>query len=445
MQLKFINPNLHVILIHYPLGLLAVGLLIELLAPILWRRSAFRAAGRWMILIGALALVPTATIGLYAMADTNRTPATPDDATWAQVRATSPVQGEAWEMMQHHAWYNAAGSAVILLLVVLWLGGSDRFRSGLHLLFLLGLIGGFGALVIGSWHGGEMIYRFGVGVQPIRNSPTTQLAGEAAGGGTSAAAHEQTDAKDRLAYYAPPLQVHVILAGSAIAIALAALGLSLRAGAQATVIVEPTPELSDISSALNPNVRAARPMPTITTGSSAATAGSVAAATMDDAALQTNVIRRPPMGRFWLLAVLLGLITAATGYWTLAQDSSTWDIKSLWHMIADTSEGYRRIAHVVTGVSIVALMLVLAVVSRMRAGRSLLLFVFTLALLAAVLAQIWFGSLLMFDTPGGSLGKFNGGATAMTSESSESGAASTTTATAPAPAPATTGPATTSP
>ena len=42
MPHEFIRPNWHVILIHYPLGLLVVGILIELFA-FLWRRSGFRA------------------------------------------------------------------------------------------------------------------------------------------------------------------------------------------------------------------------------------------------------------------------------------------------------------------------------------------------------------------------------------------------------------------
>src|ERR671913_975676 len=69
---EFINPNLHVILIHYPLGLLVVGTLIELFSFLGWRRSAFRAAGRWMLLLGILSLAPTMFSGLYALADVNK-------------------------------------------------------------------------------------------------------------------------------------------------------------------------------------------------------------------------------------------------------------------------------------------------------------------------------------------------------------------------------------
>ena len=78
MAKEFINPNLHVILIHYPLGLLVVGTLIELFSFLGWRNSAFRAAGRWMLLIGILSLTPTMFSGLYALADVNKLAATED-------------------------------------------------------------------------------------------------------------------------------------------------------------------------------------------------------------------------------------------------------------------------------------------------------------------------------------------------------------------------------
>src|SRR5687767_14569856 len=103
---EFINPNLHVILIHYPLGLLVVGTLIELFSFLGWRRSAFRVAGRWMLLIGILSLPPTMFSGLYALADVNKSSQTPDDATWQEARQMSPIQGEAWEFMTRHAWSN---------------------------------------------------------------------------------------------------------------------------------------------------------------------------------------------------------------------------------------------------------------------------------------------------------------------------------------------------
>src|SRR5688572_6726258 len=227
---EFINPNLHVILIHYPLGLLVVGTLIEFFSFLGWRKSAFRAAGRWMLLIGILSLTPTMFSGLYALADVNKLPATetsegtPDDATWEQIRQQSPIQGEAWDFMTRHAWSNAIGSCVLLITCVLWMGSSDDWRRKLHFVWLLLLVAGLGTLIFGAWYGGEMVYRHGVGVEQIREtaSESKSLADDDEGTGTgSVATIEQTDWKQRLGYYAPPLQVHTILAGTAVSLALA--------------------------------------------------------------------------------------------------------------------------------------------------------------------------------------------------------------------------------
>ena len=46
-------------------------------------------------------------------------------------------------------------------------------------------------------------------------------------------------------------------------------------------------------------------------------------------------------------------------------------------------------------------------IARVTAGRRFVVLLFTMLLVIAVVAQVWFGSLLMFDTPSGPLGSFN--------------------------------------
>ncbi|MEO6435254.1 MAG: hypothetical protein ABIP55_05780, partial [Tepidisphaeraceae bacterium] len=309
--------------------------------------------------------------------------------TWADVRQESPVQGEAWDMMSTHAWSNAFGSVALLLMAVLWLGSSDLWRARLHALYLLILLAGLGAIVYGAWFGGEMIYQHGVGVQAADATVETP---------------DLSDLKYKIAYFASPLQVHVILAGSAISLALAALGLSLRAGAQVNVVVSPTPELSDIGMVLNPNARSADAR-----YGSPLSVPSTSMNQLDDATMRVDVVGRPKAGRFWLLAALLALLAIATGWWTMAVFADTWAIGDLWQMAADTeTAGWRRLIHVVIGVGIVAVLLALAVLSRIAAGRRMVLSLFATLLIVAVVFQVWFGSLLMFDSPNGPLGSFNG-------------------------------------
>jgi len=432
---EFINPNLHVILIHYPLGLLVVGTLIEFFSFLGWRRSAFRAAGRWMLLIGILSLTPTLFSGLYALADVNKLPATEtsegtaDDAKWHEVRQQSPIQGEAWDFMVTHAWSNAIGSSVLLITCVLWMGSSDNWRRKLHFAWLLLLLAGLGTLIYGAWFGGEMVYRHGVGVEPLRDT-ASQHAPSVEGSGTgSAATIEQTDWKHRAAYYAPPLQVHTILAGAAVSLALAALGVSLRAGAKGDqpgdYSIEVAPVQSNIASALNPSfARAKDPNDYVPE--------------LDGPPIEPRLPRARPAGaRFWLIAALLAMATSLTGFWALAHFSDVWNPKDLWDMIADreTAGGARRLAHVITGGGIIVLLLLLSVIARVTAGRRFVVLLFTMLLIVAVAAQTWFGSLLMFDSPSGGLGSF----TVPTSPAAPAESSPTTAPTAaPAVPPATT-------
>jgi hypothetical protein len=333
----------------------------------------------------------------------------------------SKVQGEAWEHMTSHAWSAAFGSVALLALLVLWMGSSDAWRRKLHLLYVLGMLWGFSALVFGAWHGGEMVYRHGVGVEAEEHAHVHEA------GATTTAEH--TDAKHGPAYYAPPLQVHVLLAGTAISLALAALGVSMRAGARHDDLVRtegygPAPALDQtgIASALNPSL--SRP----------AYPGDVPDLNETPAA---PVRRRLPAARWWLLATLIALGAAATGVWTLAHFSDIWDLgptERVPHLVSlvtdrDLNGGSmltRRMAHTASGVGIVVLMLVLALLARLTAGRRFMVLLFSSLLIVVVVAQVWFGSLLMFDTPSGPIGGLNGSEAALTSET-----------TPPAPAPGT--------
>ena len=164
---ELVNPNLHVVLIHFPIALLLTGTLIELFSFLGWRTSGFRIAGRWMILLGALLAIPTAFAGLYAMSDVVRMQNTaPLDSTWSQTLAGSPVvrDAEGWAMLQRHAFLNGGIVALLGLVIVVWLSGSDEWRRKVHLPVMVLLLAGVGATVVSAWYGGEMVYRRGVGV-----------------------------------------------------------------------------------------------------------------------------------------------------------------------------------------------------------------------------------------------------------------------------------------
>jgi uncharacterized membrane protein len=159
--MRFIIPNYHVILIHFPLGLLGVGVLIELFS-FLWRRSSFHTAGRWMILFGTLMTVPAVTSGIFALYDVvgHGEPG----GAWYDVKSSSGFGDQDWHLLRNHVLFTSVGSGIALVAVVLWLGASDLGRRRLRFLVLIALLAAMGLFASGAWHGGEMVYRQGFGV-----------------------------------------------------------------------------------------------------------------------------------------------------------------------------------------------------------------------------------------------------------------------------------------
>jgi uncharacterized membrane protein len=401
---EFINPNLHVALIHFPLGLFIAGVLIELFS-FMWRRSPFRAAGRHMILLGALLGIPTAFSGLYAFSDVVRQglDETQASSSWNDQLAESPLvrDTDAWQMAKWHAYINGGTTVLLSLVVVVWLGSSDVWRGRLHFPLLLLILLGLVAMVAGAWYGGEMVYRHGLGVQEgaavsmgETESPAAEVVVPEPGQpSTVPAAEFQTKLREGFERYLPPLQTHLVLAGIVTALALAALGLSLRVAHSTTrVVVEPAPELSDLAVAYG-----ARPV------------GETRPRDLDEfegapARIETE---RLPSARMWLLTSLGAILTAAIGWWVLAEGADTWEVEGLISMVFDDArEMPRRAAHVISSGVIVVLPLLLALIARFAPRQRMLMLLFALILIVAVGLQVWFGILLMWDSPDGPLDRF---------------------------------------
>jgi len=445
MSEQFIHPNWHVMFIHYPIAMLITGTLIELLA-IFWLRSGFRAAGRWMILIGALAAVPTALTGWYALNDVATTHvADADGLYWQQRVSASPLTLRQWDMLHHHVIYQAIATAVALVLVVTWLGCSDRWRRRLHLPFLVVLLGVCGAMAAGAWWGGEAVYRQGVAVDVGAGAaPAISAASDVAGATTTAPAARsavaaaievqnrhpaaaapaqlqagQDEPADAVAYYVPPVEFHMTMAGILIALAAASLGLSIRAISQATPTVdeETAAETTSADVVRRPTDPGTEPMlrRTSITGEPIEDQPEVPLAPAQPMAQPPSYVhaeipdvvvipmKHVPSSRFWLLALLVGLLTLVLGLWIVSQDTS-WAPRSLWDDIASAP---RSLAHAITGACIVVLTLILAILSRFAWRRKMPLVIFAVLLVLAILLQFWLGTLLLYDTADGPLTGFN--------------------------------------
>ena len=257
----------------------------------------------------------------------------------------------------------------------------------------------------GAYIGGEMVYRHGTGVSVLQEKGTMAEASQPKP--TESAADEQVEAKRNLEFYVPPLQAHVVLAGLAVAVALGALGLSARAVAtadDARRVREDPDDIDDVH-------RDMLYQPPVPRGPAAM---DVVRSINPETDMAAGPAPRLPVSRLWLLAALVAASASATGLWFLAgpDEAGTWEPKRLWSMIMPSAEnpGQRRLAHVIAGGTIVVVPLLLALVTRVSRRPKVLLTLLGLVLMLAVAAQVWLGVLLMLDTPGGSIYRFNDGA-----------------------------------
>ncbi len=384
---QLINPNLHVILIHYPIALLFIGTAIELFA-FLWRRSSFRAAGRWMILIGALAAMPAVTTGMYAA---NQAMAADGAESWTDLKQQAHLSDAQWDQLRLHIRFNSIAAALLAILVVIWLGSSDHFRRKAHPIFLILLLTAVGLISAGAWRGGELVYAHSTGVGLVKggwptsmpqSSPTTNHAAPAQWAFDALnTANTQTQRIDA------PLDIHAMLAGWVIAFSLLTLGLSLRALSPTT-----TERGEDLATSDDDIVNAI--------------AGKVAMTEKRALDLQENAdvelqpLPHVPAARFWLITALLILFTVLLG-WMVAGPGSLQDA------INTFQNELRPKAHIIAGVSLLVLTLILALITRFARHNRMLVGIFAILLTLALAAQVWFGWLLLFDATKGPLTHFN--------------------------------------
>lgn len=385
---EFIIPNWHVILIHYPLALVTIGTAIEILS-FLWRRSGFRAAGRWMILIGALSAIPAATSGIYAARDVL---GGEDDMTWHDLKQQSnfnapdnKVTADRWGELRDHVILNSAATGALALVVLVWIGCSDRWRARLHLLFVVWLLVSVGLITSGAWHGGEMIYRLGISVKPDVPSMEAQKAADV---------DAKKDMESRVQEYVPPMQLHVTLAGWTVAMALVSLALAIRAISASRTPADwelgSSPGDLDFANALNERTGEVGMPP------------AQREITTSDLPTDDSPVVVVPAARFWLVTTLVALATAVAGIWTMG----IWNFKDISDQLRNANHN-RALVHVVVGVTIVVLTLILAILARWGKRNKVMLTIFALLMVVAIAAQVWLGVLMMFDTTSGSLTRFN--------------------------------------
>ena len=138
-------PNFHPFLTHFPIALLSLSIVCEC-AALLLKRDDFSTVGWWTQLAGTIGLAAAAGTGMMA----------------AQSVRIAPAGKPYLEMHQELAFVTATAFAILLF----WRIASRTKRPRGHdILFLVIFAGGVLAIWAGAWYGGEMVYRFGAGVQ----------------------------------------------------------------------------------------------------------------------------------------------------------------------------------------------------------------------------------------------------------------------------------------
>lgn len=369
-----ITPNWHIALIHFPIGLIVVGTVMELFSFLGWRRAPIRWAARWMLLIGAILAVPTAFSGLYAM-----TQLAPDG-----INALAQHNADLADKLKDHLITQSVATASAMLIVVVWIALSNLWRDRLSILFKLALIFTSGLILLGSHLGGVTVYGHALGVktttQPSTPMPSVQ-----------SLQHLNTWAE-----LAPPDQTHVVMAGLAAAFACVTLGLAIRA-----ITHDDTDDLL-----YDPTARIAAAF--------AEPSDVVAPSVEPVTAVVVSHNHTPATGvaRYWFLSAVLLIVTALLGWWIAQTDLGTWDPNAFWHWITDPigpndPRITRRLAHLIVGGVLIVDTLILAMLGRFARRHSIALLIFSVPLVLALAAQLWLGILLLMDGPMGAVTGFN--------------------------------------
>ncbi len=136
---------LHPTFVHFPIGLLLLGLLVELYAVFRTSPLANR-FGWWLQIAGTVGLLLTVGSGLLAAA------------------SASPL-GAAKDVFEAHQSWAFATTATYSVLT-LWRVARKGALPVSPVVYRLLLLAATLFLVVTAWYGGELVYRFAIGVHP---------------------------------------------------------------------------------------------------------------------------------------------------------------------------------------------------------------------------------------------------------------------------------------
>lgn len=143
--------NIHPMFVHFPIALLSVGLLFDILGYFL-KRESLSHAGWWCFSLGVVSAIVTVFTGMQA-----------EDTV-----SLSPAAHEVLETHEHFQIY----STIALTGLLIWRSLRRNILPRWAGIYLIVSAIAVSAILYGSHFGGRLVYEYGVGtaVQP----PTTQ-------------------------------------------------------------------------------------------------------------------------------------------------------------------------------------------------------------------------------------------------------------------------------
>lgn len=138
-------PNIHPVVVHFPIALLTVGLIAEIAGFISREGDRDSKLGLWLQASGTLGLLLAVGTGIFA-------------------GQSAGIQEGAEGVFDVHQ-QGAFVSAALFALLALWrVGCRGRIPEGRRLPFLLTYAAGVAILLITGWYGGKLVFEYGVGV-----------------------------------------------------------------------------------------------------------------------------------------------------------------------------------------------------------------------------------------------------------------------------------------
>jgi len=145
-----IIPNLHPLFVHFPIALISVSALFSMAAILIQNKTYgtyCAIVAHTMLWLGALTALFTVFFGWRAFNSVNH-----DEAGHAA-------------MLVHRAW--ALGTLGVLVILAGWDVWHNKVDSSPAWWFAVAVIGAWSMTAITAWHGGELVYRHGLGVMSL--------------------------------------------------------------------------------------------------------------------------------------------------------------------------------------------------------------------------------------------------------------------------------------